>query len=223
MQYMYPIFLSISGQLCVVIGGGRVAERKILSLLEAEAHVRVISPQLTDVLTALAAEGRIDWLPRCFQSGDLAEALLVFAATDSRYVNEAVARAAAAGGQLVNIADAPELCNFQVPAVVRQGDLSIAVSTNGKSPALAARIRKQIEADYGPEYAVLLELLGRIREQVLTGIADGVARRNLFENLLHEDILGWIRNGQGERLRSHLRTVLGPDANFDFSQPENNR
>ena len=212
MQYMYPIFLSISGRLCVVIGGGRVAERKILSLLEAEAHVRVISPQLTDVLTALAAEGRIDWLPRCFQSGDLAEALLVFAATDSRYVNEAVARAAAASGQLVNIADAPELCNFQVPAVVRQGDLSIAVSTNGKSPALAAKIRKQLTTDYGPEYAVLLELLGRIREQALAGIADGSARRNLFENLLHEDILGWIRNGQGERLRSHLRTVLGPDA-----------
>lgn len=90
--------------------------------------------------------------------------------------------------------------------------MSIAVSTNGKSPALAAKIRKQLTTDYGPEYAVLLELLGRIREQALAGIADGSARRNLFENLLHEDILGWIRNGQGERLRSHLRTVLGPDA-----------
>jgi precorrin-2 dehydrogenase/sirohydrochlorin ferrochelatase len=140
----------------------------------------------------------------------LVDALLVFAATDSAQVNEAVAQEAA--GQLVNIADAPERSSFHVPAVVRQGDLSIAVSTNGKSPALAARIRKQLETDYGPEYAVLLDLLGRIRERTLAGTADGTARRNLFENLLHEDILLWMRNGQWELVRGHLSSVLGMDA-----------
>jgi precorrin-2 dehydrogenase/sirohydrochlorin ferrochelatase len=211
---MYPVSLDISDLLCVVVGGGKVAERKVLSLLEAGAQVRLISPQLTEALHKLAVAGRIDWLARYFQSGDLSDALLVFAATDNRQVNEAVAREATAAGKLVNVADAPELCSFQVPAVLHQGDLSIAVSTNGKSPALAARIKKQLEADYGPEYALLLELLGHIRERTLVGIADGQARRNLFENLLHEDILRWIKNGQWEQVRSHLRVVLGPDADF---------
>ncbi len=217
---MYHISLSIHGQLCVVVGGGKVAERKTLSLLEAKAAVRLISPQLTGTLHELAAEDRITWQARSFQPGDLAGALLVFAATDSTAVNAAVAQEAAAAGQLVNVADAPELCSFQVPALVRQGDLSIAISTNGKSPALAARIRKRLESDYGPEYAVLLDLLGRIRAQELAGGRDAQARRNLFENLPHEDILGWIRDGCWERLRSCLRTVLGPDADFDLSQPE---
>lgn len=209
---MYPAFLNISGRLCVVVGGGTVAERKVLSLLEAGATVRLISPQLTDKLHELAAEGRIDWQARCFQLGDLTGARLVFAATDSAAVNKAVAQEAAAAGQLVNVADAPELCSFQVPAVVRQGDLSIAISTNGKSPALAARIRKQMEADYGPAYAVLLALLGRIRERALAGTANSQARRNLFENLVHEDILLWMRNGQWELVRDHLGNVLGMDA-----------
>lgn len=162
---MYPVTLNISGRLCVVVGGGRVAERKILSLLKAGARVRTVSPQLTEILREAAAAGRIHWLARRFQAGDLAGAMLVFAATDSRQVNAAVAQEAEAAGQLVNVADAPDQCGFQVPAVLRQGDLTIAVSTNGKSPALAALIKKRLEADYGAEYAVLLDLLGRIRAQ----------------------------------------------------------
>ena len=217
---MYPVTLNISGRLCVVIGGGRVAERKILSLLKAGARVRAVSPQLTETLEELAAAGRIDWQARRFQAGDLAGAMLVFAATDSRQVNDLAAQVAEQAGQLVNVADAPEQCSFQVPAVLRQGDLTIAVSTNGKSPALSARIRKRLEADYGPEYAVLLDLLGRIRAQELAGERDETARKNLFANILHEDILDWIRNSQQELLRSHLRAVLGPDADF---QPEQNR
>lgn len=213
---MYQLSLNISGRLCVVIGGGRVAERKALSLLEAQAQLRLISPQLTERLHQLAAAGKIDWLNRCVQPGDIRGAMLVFAATDSALVNAAVAHEARAAGQLVNVADAPELCNFQVPAVLRRGDLSIAVATNGKSPALAAQIRKRLEADYGPEYAFLLGLLGRVREQTASP-----ARRKLFENLLDEDILLWIRNGQQEQLRSHLRAVLGPDADYDLlSQPD---
>jgi precorrin-2 dehydrogenase/sirohydrochlorin ferrochelatase len=217
---MYPVTLNINGRLCVVVGGGRVAERKILALLKAGAQVRTVSPQLTEPLRKLAGAGRIDWQARCFQDGDLVGAMLVFAATDSRQVNELVAQAAKAGGQLVNVADAPEQCGFQVPAVLRQGDLTIAVSTNGKSPALSARIRRRLEADYGPEYAVLLDLLGRMRAQELAGDRDEAARKDMFAKILHEDILDWMRNSQWERLRSHLRAVLGPDADF---QPEQNR
>jgi precorrin-2 dehydrogenase / sirohydrochlorin ferrochelatase len=218
---MYSVTLNIHGKLCVVVGGGAVAERKVLSLLEAGATVRLISPQLTCTLHELADAGKIDWLNRRFGHGDLTDALLVFAATDNAAVNAAVAQDAAAAGKLVNVADAPELCGFQAPAVVRRGDLRIAISTSGKSPALAARIRKALAAEYGPEYAVLLDLLGRIRERTLAGTADSQARRNLFENLLHEDILLWIKTGQQERLRSHLRAVLGPDIEYDLSQLDN--
>ena len=213
---MYPVTLNISGRLCVVVGGGKVAERKILSLLKAGARVRAVSPQLTETLHELAGAGRIDWQARCFQIGDLAGAMLVFATTNSRQVNEFVVQEAEAAGQLVNVADAPDQCGFQVPAVLRQGDLTIAVSTNGKSPALSARIRKQLQADYGPEYASLLNLLGRIRAEELAGERDDAARKNLFANLLHEDILDWMRNGQWERLRNHLRTVLGTDENLQL-------
>ena len=209
---MYPVTLKISGRLCAVVGGGQVAERKILALLKAGAQVRTVSPQLTETLQELAAAGRIDWLSRYFQARDVTGAMLVFAATDSREVNATVAQEAKKAGQLVNIADAPEQCDFQVPAVLRQRDLTIAVSTNGKSPALSARIRKQLETDYGPEYAILLDLLGRIRAQELAGNRDEAARKNLLANILHEDMLDWIRNGQQERLHYHLRTVLGTDA-----------
>lgn len=211
---MYPVSLNISGQLCVVIGGGTVAERKTLALLEAEARVRVVSPQLTDVLQQLAALGRLEWRAHCFQRADLAAALLVFAATNSTSVNQDVAQVARAAGQLVNVADTPALCSFHVPAVVCQGDLRIAISTNGKSPALAARIRNELNAHYGPEYAVLLDLLGRIRERTLADAADCPRRKNLFANVLHTDILDWIRNGQWDVLHNHLRTVLG----YDLSQ-----
>lgn len=212
---MYHLSLNISGQLCVIVGGGKVAERKVLSLLEAGARVRLISPQLTEKLHELAAAGELDWLARRFQPGDSGGALLVFAATDSAAVNEAVAEEAKAAGILVNVADAPELCGFQVPAVMRQGDLSIAVSTNGRSPALAAKIRQRLAEDYGPEYAVLLELLGKIRERTLAEERDGQTRRNLFEQLPHEELLLWIKTGQEERLRS----VLGLDCGL--MPPEN--
>ena len=211
---MYPVTLNIDQQLCVVVGGGRVAERKILALLNAGAQIRVISPQLTKTLHKLASNGQIDWLARAFVPHDVRGAMLVFAATNKRQVNERVTLAAAESGLLVNVADAPDQCSFQVPAVVRQGDLTIAISTNGKSPAFAARIRKQLEADYGPECAILLDLLGRIRVQELAEKRDGAARKNLFENILHKDILDWIRNGQWERLRNHLQSVLGPDADL---------
>ncbi|WP_417912563.1 precorrin-2 dehydrogenase/sirohydrochlorin ferrochelatase family protein [Candidatus Electronema sp. TJ] len=206
---MYPLSLNISGQLCIVVGGGKVAERKTLSLLEAGARVRLISPQLTARLHELSAADELDWQARRFQPGDLRGALLVFAATDSAAVNETVAQEAKAAGILANVADAPELCGFQVPAVARQGDLSIAVSTNGKSPALAARIRKRLEADYGPEYAVLLELLGRIRERTLAEERDGQTRKSLFEQLPHEEMLLWIKTGQEERLRAVLELDCG--------------
>ena len=216
---MYPVCLEISDKLCVVVGGGSVAERKVLGLLTAGAQVRIISPQLTRPLTELADDGRIEWLERGYTQGDLAGALLIFAATDSREAQEAVFKEAGQAGQLVNVIDAPARCSFHVPAVVRRGDLTLAVSTGGKSPAVAAMVRKQLAENFGEEYGLLLDLISRLREQVLTGEGNSSERKILFQNILHDDIVHWIKSGQRDLLRKHLRAVLGSDVDFDISQP----
>ncbi len=215
---MYPVCLEITGQRCTVVGGGSVAERKVVGLLAAGARVLVISPILTDILIGLALEGRVEWLERGYQSGDLSGALLVFAATDSRDVQEAVVREANRTGQLVNVIDAPASCSFQVPAVVRRGDLTLAVSTGGKSPAVAAMVRGQLEENFGMEYAQLLDLMAWIRERELSGNREPAERKRVFKKILHDDIVSWIQHGRWDRLRIHLQSVLGYEVDFDFSQ-----
>ncbi len=212
---MYPVSLEITDKLCVVVGGGSVAERKVLGLLTAGAQVRVISPQLTQIIAELADDGRIEWLERGYEQGDLVGALLVFAATDSREVQEAVVREAGRAGQLVNVIDEPASCSFQVPAVIRRGDLTLTVSTGGKSPAVAAMVRRTLAESFGEEYSQLLDLMSRLRDQVLSGDRDCAERKILFQNVLHDDIVLWIKNGQWNLVRSHLRAVLGSDVDFD--------
>ena len=216
---MYPVCLEISDKLCVVVGGGSVAERKILGLLTAGAQVKVISPLLTETLARLAEEGRIEWLAREYADDDLTGALLVFAATDNRDVQEAVRKEADRAGQLVNVIDAPERCDFHVPAVVRRGDLTLAVSTGGRSPAVAAMVRKELAERFGEEYGVLLDLISRLREQLLTGDGDSAERKILFQNILHDDIVHWIKSGRMDLLTRHLQTLLGADVDFDIGQP----
>ncbi|WP_446009260.1 precorrin-2 dehydrogenase/sirohydrochlorin ferrochelatase family protein [Candidatus Electrothrix sp.] len=216
---MYPISLNISGKLCVVVGGGKVAERKVLSLLDAHAAVRIISPQLTMMLAEQAAKGAVQWCERGYQHGDLNEALLVFAATDNRLVQDAVVQDAQQAAILVNVVDAPERCDFQVPALVRKGDLNIAVSTNGASPALAAKIRQELDKRYGNEYAIVLRLMSLLRRKICSDPSSRCAdRKRVFQNILHEDIIHWIRAEQWERLAQHLDTVLDPDIDFDLTE-----
>lgn len=181
---MYPVCLEISNKLCVVVGGGSVAERKVLSLLTAGAQVRVISPLLAGTLTPLADDGRIEWFERGFEQGDLAGALLIFAATNNRKVQKAVFQEAAQTGQLVNVIDAPDRCSFHVPAVVQRGDLTLAVSTGGKSPAVASMVRRQLAENFGEEYGLLLNLISRLREQLLSSNGNSAERKILFQKIL---------------------------------------
>lgn len=223
---MYPISLNISGKLCVVVGGGQVAERKVLSLLNAHAAVRLISPQLTERLAEVVSEqsakkkavpASVQWWKRGYQPGDLDQALLVFAATDNRQVQETVVQDAQQAGILVNVVDAPENCDFQVPALVRKGDLTIAVSTNGASPALAAQIRQELDKRYGNEYELLLRLMSLLRKKICTSPASNCAdRKRVFQNILHKDIIDWIREERWEQLSQHLALVLAPDIPFDI-------
>ena len=148
--WRHPIFVDLTGQPVVVFGGGTVAERKIEILIQSGARVRVVSPELTDLVARWAETGRIDVERRGYQAGDLAGARLAYAATSDARVNEAIRDEARREGIWLNVVDQPGLCDFITPALVRRGDLTIAVSTNGRVPGLSKQIRQELEQRYGP-------------------------------------------------------------------------
>ncbi len=147
LQTYYAAFLNLRNRLCVVVGGGKVAERKIMKLLECGACVRVISPEVRPQVQRWAEEGRMDWVRRSYAPGDVSDAWLVFAATNDRQVNRMVWEEAEQAGKLVNVIDHPALCSLTVPASTRCGPLQVAISTSGMDPAEAARLRRVLEQD----------------------------------------------------------------------------
>jgi siroheme synthase-like protein len=165
---LFPAFLKLDGRQIVVIGGGTLAASKIPGLLQANARVRVVSPQINDELAGWVRVEKIEWHPKSFSADDLQGAFLVIAATSLRDVNAAVFQEADRRGILCNAVDDVENCHFYYGSIVQRGDLQIAVSTNGKSPALAQRLRKEFEHQFGPEYAAWLEWLGAAREVLRT-------------------------------------------------------
>ena len=210
----FPINLDIRGRSCIVIGGGRVAERKVLGLLECGASVKVISPDLTSPLRELSDKGGIDWTPRLYSDGDLAGAFLVIAATDDSRTQEEIHAEADRNNTLLNVADVPKWCNFILPASVRRGPLTVSISTSGKSPALARRLRKDLEKQFGPEYEILIDLLGSLRPLVLALDRPHSENKLIFEKLLHRDLLVWMQAGRWDRIKAHIRLILGDDVNL---------
>jgi len=192
---LFPMFVKLDGRRVVVVGGGEIATSKMDGLLQAGANIVVVSPALNAQLMALARENRIVWREKEFSPGDLQEALLVIAATSVPSVNDAVYRAANARGILCNAVDDIENCHFYYGAVVQRGDLQIAISTNGKSPALAQRLRKELEVQFGTEYENWLEWLGAARDALRASgasqvsnkeVLHGLASREGFERFLQE-------------------------------------
>ncbi|MGH9521428.1 MAG: precorrin-2 dehydrogenase/sirohydrochlorin ferrochelatase family protein [Terriglobales bacterium] len=190
MAELFPMFLKLQGRRCVVVGAGRIAEQKLDSLLLAGASVRVIAPATSARIRQLAEGRQIEWIDREFAAADLDGAYLVIAATGDSTVNEDVFRAAEARGVLCNSVDEPDRCHFYYPAVVRRGDLQIAISTAGNSPALAQRIRKELEKQFAPEYAAWLAWLGRVRNlyftrkvrvETRTAALHGLARADVYQ------------------------------------------
>jgi precorrin-2 dehydrogenase/sirohydrochlorin ferrochelatase len=180
---LFPIFVKLQGRLVVVIGGGHVAEAKIPGLLSAGAKIRLVAPSITPQIAEWVRFGKIDWLPKEFDVADLDGAFLVIAATSVPGVNEAVFREAEALGLLCNAVDDIGHCHFYYGAVVQRGDLQIAISTNGKSPSLAQRLRKEFEAQFGPEYEVWLEWLGAAREALRASSPSSDTARKLLHEL----------------------------------------
>jgi precorrin-2 dehydrogenase/sirohydrochlorin ferrochelatase len=205
----YPITLvDLANTPCVVVGGGEVAARKVAGLCEAGARPVVISPALCEPLRRQVEEGEIDAIQRPYQVGDLAGVRLVIAATDDPATNEAVGREAQDSGCLVNIVDDPSRCNFYVPARVRRGALTLAVSTSGSSPLLAQRIRKVLEQQFDAACEAYVELLGELRPRVQDQVAELDHRKALWEALLDSDVLDLLRAGQTQAARQHAETIL---------------
>ncbi|HNT35311.1 MAG TPA: bifunctional precorrin-2 dehydrogenase/sirohydrochlorin ferrochelatase [bacterium] len=205
---MYTIALVLQGRRCVVIGGGQVAQRKILSLLESEAEVLVVSEQLTTTIREWVDQQRVQWLARRFQSGDLNGAFLAIAATNDRTVNEAVAKEAARERVLINVVDDPELCDFYVPAVLKRGDLQIAVSSGGKSPVLSKHVRERLEKQFGEEYGLFLNMVKRLREQMRLLRLDRAIRHEAEKSFVESPALSLLAQGKREQAEKVLRECL---------------
>jgi siroheme synthase-like protein len=180
---LFPMFVKLEGRLVVVIGGGSVAQGKIHGALSAGARVRLIAPSITPHIAEWVRCGKLDWLAKEFEAADLDGAFLVIAATSAPGVNEAVFCEAEARGLLCNAVDDIEHCHFYYGAVVQRGDLQIAISTNGKSPALAQRLRKELELELGPEYEVWVEWLGAAREALRASRPSSESTKNLLHDL----------------------------------------
>jgi len=180
---LFPMFLKLEGRRCLVVGAGSVGEPKIRSLLQAGAKVRVIAPVATNAVAGWAKAGIIAWERRIFEPSDLERVFLVVAATSSREVNEAVSQEAGVRNILCNVVDDPELCDFYYPAVVRRGQLQLAISTGGRSPALAQRLRRELEAEYGPKYAGWVDELGVARQELLASSLDPSERKRRIHEM----------------------------------------
>ena len=212
MKY-YPAFLDLRDRPCLVVGGGQVAERKAIALFDAGADLSVVSPTLTPHLRELADKGKITHHPRNFNDHDLTGMFLAVAATDDDAVNAAVAHACRKNGVLVNVATAPDEGTFIVPSMVERGDLLIAISTCGDSPALARRVREELERTYGPEYGLFLEKMTLLRRRLLQEVPNGEDRRKVFQALVDADILDLLRAGQvndaDHRIAEIVKAVAG--------------
>ena len=205
----YPIFVLLEDKPCLVVGGGSVGERKVLDLLEAGARVTVVSKDLTSTLTKLAQAGEIRYLNEPFTPEQVNGMVLVLAATDDREVNARVSAAAQAWGILVNVADAPEYCNFIVPARVRRGELTLAISTGGASPAVAQKLRQELEQRFGPEYKPYLALLQGVRDRLLCERRGHPENAALFHRLAAGPLLEAVAVGDRARVVAVLREILG--------------
>jgi precorrin-2 dehydrogenase/sirohydrochlorin ferrochelatase len=212
MTTYYPIYLQLNEQPCVVIGGGKIAEGKVDGLLAAYAKVKIISPDLTTHLQQLVDQKKIEYIPRTYQRGDLSGAFMVICATDQHAINHQVWEEASANQQLVNVVDDTPRCNFIAPAILRKGDLTIAISTAGKAPALAVRLKERLQSELGPEYERFLELAGQLREPLARHIPNFETRKALWYELVDSNILEFLAAGDEFSAREIISQVVG----FEF-------
>jgi precorrin-2 dehydrogenase len=205
----YPLFLDITDRKCVVVGGGDVAERKAERLLDFGARVDIVGKTLTPGLETMKREGKINHIEADYHNAFIDDALLVIGATDREDVNAEISRDGKEKGILVNIVDDPDKCDFVLPSLLKQGDLLIAISTGGKSPALAKKLREEMEQLFGTEYQTLLDVMGQLREKLVVEGRSPDENRRLFESVVHSDILKHIRDKSWDKVRKVIYDITG--------------
>ena len=205
MKSLFPMFVKLERRPVLVVGAGHVAESKIGGLLETGAEIRVIARQATEQVQEWARSGRVALEERAFSLADLGGVFLVVAATGSTEVNEAVFREAQLRGVLCNVVDVPELCDFFYPAVVRRGDLQIAISTAGQSPSLAQKLRQQLERQFGPGYAAWVAELGATRREILRSNLDAERKRYLLHSLASREAFEEMNSDVVESVKGEKR------------------
>jgi siroheme synthase-like protein len=204
----YPVFLDLRGKRCLVTGYGWPAAEKIQGLLRAGASVTYLNAELPSGVAELIGQGAIVWINRDYRAGDLDGYFLVIAVNDDRSKNAAVRDEASEKNILFNAVDDPSRCDFAFGSVHRQGELTLAISTAGNCPALAVRLREQLEEIVGPEYAGLVEMLGELRTEIAERVPDFASRKELWYRLVDSDALGQIAAGEPETARIRLRELV---------------
>jgi precorrin-2 dehydrogenase/sirohydrochlorin ferrochelatase len=210
----YPVFWNIAGKKCVVVGGGEVAERKVKRLLECGAKVIVISPQLTPELAQLNEKKIIGHIAQEYSGKYIHGAALVVGATDDEKTNAAISSDARRKGISVNIVDDPQKCDFILPSLMERGDLTIAIGTGGKSPALARYLREELESKYGKEYEIFLNILGNLRPRIPKNNSIG---KDWFSSLLAAGMLDVIKEKNWEKVKRIVKKITGEEVEIEFT------
>ena len=205
----YPVYLDLTGRDCAVLGGCAMAEEKARGLLAAGARLTVYARELTPGLAELAAAGALRHEPRDYREGDLAHCFLAIVTTPDPAVRDAAWSEAWARKVLLNTVDDVPRCNWIAPAIVRRGDLTVAISTGGKAPALAVRLRQELEARLGEEHARFLDLAGRARAPLAARHPDFGERRDLWYRLVDSDVLDLLRSGREDEALARFEEILG--------------
>ena len=214
-MHYYPVYLNIQHRRCLVVGGGSVSARKVKTLLECGAKVTVVSLDYTDELRSLYRKGVITIRQKPYQSDDLQGMFLVIGATNDGRLNSRISSEARSCNVLCNIVDCPEMCDFILPSVVNRGDLIIAISTSGKSPAFAKKLRKDLEKKFGEEYATFLRLMGEIRKKLLSTGHAPEAHKHRFNQMIDMGLIEMIRDHRTDEINRLLQKILGEGYTYE--------
>ena len=205
-QKYYPVFLNMKGQLCVVIGGGEIAERKVEGLLESGAVVTLITPDCTDGLQSMTSNPSVTWHQRKYETGDLEGAFIAIAATDDRDVNDAVTKEATKLNTPLNVVDITDMCTFIAPSVIRRGPVTLAISTGGMGPALARKLRQELEANEALAFADMAEMIADVRAELKA--RPMAVDPEGWQSALNTEVLGLYQSGQPTQARKRMIELL---------------